>query len=377
MSRRQMQLGELNLGLTGDELTRIGKMTDLRTRPAKSTQDENIQISRLLNNEVILQKIIKAYGDLGSAGGRAAIGVVFGVHKQTIDRFMGMRRTGAAALDVAIDPALFAAPLAYVAEAKLPATLGLSVTKAVDEATTDPKASTFTVNHIVPTGVVAESTFQVTVNRYAPGQTQLRVFKWSSLDTPEIVCAKWKSTMEPSVLYAGKYIGSFDPSTQWGTFVSSFYYEIARYVTSDNPGDVIVRTNNGESFNVADSLELLSSELILSKKSITILSCTATADSWLITTDNVYTPFQVIATPAYNPTTINALNKISPPFASSSTINSDPNWPVTAGWRATSSSYYQNNALFLPFKAFDRIDSTYWASAELAYTAAGVGSSWI
>ncbi|KAJ1626815.1 hypothetical protein T492DRAFT_842869 [Pavlovales sp. CCMP2436] len=96
MSRRQKQLSELSLGLTKDEQSRIGKMSDLRTRPSRSAQDVNMQMSRLLNNEVILQKIIKAYGDLGSAGGRAAIGIVFGVHKETIDQFMQMRRTGGA-----------------------------------------------------------------------------------------------------------------------------------------------------------------------------------------------------------------------------------------------------------------------------------------
>ncbi|KAJ1634782.1 hypothetical protein T492DRAFT_1133466 [Pavlovales sp. CCMP2436] len=143
--------------------------------------------------------------------------------------------------------ALFAAPLTYVTEAVLPATLSLSVTKAVgvqwsfsrtkpisagcafvlgdtkqlqDEATTDPKnKSTFTVNHIVPTGVVAESTYQVTVNRYAPGQTQLRVFTWSSLDTPE-------NSFGHAVLShdrnTGKYVGSFDATASTMRLVVTF-----------------------------------------------------------------------------------------------------------------------------------------------------------
>ncbi|KAJ1631009.1 hypothetical protein T492DRAFT_1115900 [Pavlovales sp. CCMP2436] len=41
------------------------------------------------------------------------------------------------------------------------------------------------------------------------------------------------------------------------------------------------------------------------------------------------------------------------------------------------SSYYQNNAAFLGFKAFDRVDTTYWASGELTYSSSGVGSQWI
>ncbi|KAJ1624837.1 hypothetical protein T492DRAFT_1044325, partial [Pavlovales sp. CCMP2436] len=68
MSRRQMQIGELNLGLTSNELKQIGKMSDLRTRPAKTPQDENAQIARLMSNEIILQKIIEQYGDLSTKG---------------------------------------------------------------------------------------------------------------------------------------------------------------------------------------------------------------------------------------------------------------------------------------------------------------------
>ncbi|KAJ1618277.1 hypothetical protein T492DRAFT_1093806 [Pavlovales sp. CCMP2436] len=72
---------------TINELKQIGKMSDLRTRPAKSPQGENAQIARLMSNEIILQKVIKKYGDLSTKGGRGAIGI-------TIDKFMTMRRTG-------------------------------------------------------------------------------------------------------------------------------------------------------------------------------------------------------------------------------------------------------------------------------------------
>ncbi|KAJ1623288.1 hypothetical protein T492DRAFT_845615 [Pavlovales sp. CCMP2436] len=41
------------------------------------------------------------------------------------------------------------------------------------------------------------------------------------------------------------------------------------------------------------------------------------------------------------------------------------------------SSYYQNNAAFLGFKAFDRVDTTYWASGELTFSSSGVGAQWI
>ncbi|KAJ1635300.1 hypothetical protein T492DRAFT_1141764 [Pavlovales sp. CCMP2436] len=584
MSRRQMQLGELNLGLTGDELNRIGKMPDLRTRPAKSPQDENAQVSRLLNNEIILQKIIKKYGDLGS--GNDIMSNVYGA-------------LDAATLDVAIDPyaittsavtllsfsflespqnqtrdltkvikkkiptaagndelvfpfdsTFFTAPLSYVAEVALPISLGLAVTKAVgvqwafskatpisegcvfvlgdtkqlqDEATTDPKASTYTINQLVPTGAVPETTYLINVLRFIPGQTQQRNFTWSSLDTPAMVCAKWKATMEPAVAYAGftqsfghavlsfenttgKYVASFAASVEWGLFNNSIYYEIDRYsgtvidaskritveilatgsqranvrqikyditrfldeqnallpffnpaaqytllfsysdvnydllfycgdtLIAVNPegssnvtfynqiykpviricggaivnnaysgvvcpisrlsvisnefraltindfinkrlpttigqdsffsGDIIGRASNGDPYNIVDSLQTLNAELLYQKKRSQFGAALPQST-------------HVIATPAYNPTTISSLNKASPAFASTSTINSNDDWTITAGWRASSSSYYQNNASFLPFKAFDRINTTYWASAELAYTSAGVGSQWV
>ncbi|KAJ1625118.1 hypothetical protein T492DRAFT_844219 [Pavlovales sp. CCMP2436] len=89
-------------------------MSDLRTRPAKSPQDENNQISRLMSNKIILQKIIQRYGNLDTKGGREAVGIVFDVHNKTIDKLMAMRRTAktsnvygaleSTGLDVAIDP---------------------------------------------------------------------------------------------------------------------------------------------------------------------------------------------------------------------------------------------------------------------------------
>ncbi|KAJ1617342.1 hypothetical protein T492DRAFT_850162 [Pavlovales sp. CCMP2436] len=502
------------------------------------------------------------------------------------------------------DSTLFSDPLVYVAETVLSPTLGTVLTKAVgvqwgfsrtktisagcafvlgdtqqleNEALTNPQKSTFTVNHIIPTGTVAESTFNLTVYKYLPGLTQQRVFSWSSLDVPEVVCAKWKTVMEPYVSFGGtsgsfghavlthdrttgKYVGTFDPNTAWGSSVG--YYEIYRYTASDdsskvnmglntspttnlfwnfsmgnrsfpnvanpaysrlgvvvdstqrisvevlatgsqgtnqrpikfditrfhddlnsilsffnpaiaytmifsnsdivydilffggstqiavNPeassniafysqlykpviricggvlvnsnytgvicpisrlsvisnknrslgiddftnkrlpttighdsffsGDIIGRSNNGESYNLVDNLVLLNSELLLSKESVTILNCTAASDSWVITTDNQYTPFQVIATPAYNPSVINALNKVSPAFNNQTLINVDPNWPVTTGWRASQSSYYQNNGAFIGWKCFDGIvQSSYWASAETAYSSSGVGNQWV
>ncbi|KAJ1640309.1 hypothetical protein T492DRAFT_832272 [Pavlovales sp. CCMP2436] len=115
----------------------------------------------------------------------------------------------------------------------------------------NPQKSTFTVNSIVPAATVAETTFNVTVYKYVPGYTAQRVFTWSSLDTPDVVCTKWKAVMEPYVTFggtsssfghailnydreSGKYFGSFHPDTAWGGNLFTVYYEIYRYTGSDD-----------------------------------------------------------------------------------------------------------------------------------------------
>ncbi|KAJ1627382.1 hypothetical protein T492DRAFT_842391 [Pavlovales sp. CCMP2436] len=440
------------------------------------------------------------------------------------------------------ESALFTAPLSYVAETALPISLGQTVTKAVgvqwsfssakpisagcitvlgdtkllqNEATTDSKASTYTINQIVPDAVVAETTYLVNVFRYIPGQTQQQNFTWSSLDTPSMVVAKWKATMSPAVAYAGftqsfghaafsfdsttgKYVASFLPSAEWGIFNNGFYYKVDRYSSSNaskinlglntsttlnvfwnlnmparpfanvascayvrsevvidardievicNPegassiafyhqiykpviricggafvsnaysgiicpisrvtvisnesraltlndftnkrlpttighdsffsGDIIGRATNGDPYNVIDHLVTLNTELISSKEAVNILSCTANVDSWLINTDNLYNAIQVVATPAYNPTSITALNKASPVFLRATTITSSDDWQVATGWRVSAISIYQNNTSFNPNLAFDRNTITYWTSAEQAYTSAGQGSQYV
>ncbi|KAJ1629945.1 hypothetical protein T492DRAFT_840407 [Pavlovales sp. CCMP2436] len=508
------------MGLTSDESKRIGKMSDLRTRPAKTPQDENNQIDRLMSNEIILQKIIQRYGNLDAKGGRDAIGIVVGVHNKTIDKLMAMRRTGGILmsnvygalelikLDAVIDPyatatsakqlnfssletpqnqtrditkilkkklpvatgndelvfpfdkTLFTAPLTYVVEASLPISLGcicvLGDTNLLqDEATTDPKASTFPVY----------SSADSTANFY------------SSLDTPTVVLAKWKATMSPAVAYAGftqnfghaalsfdsssgKYVASFIASADYGICNNGIYYEVDRYSGSNaskinlglntsttlnvrcgdrceqenngrdsgygvakdkcdieitrNPegsssinlynqiykpviricggafrlpttighdsffsGNIIGRAQNGDPYNVIDNIVTLNTELISSKEVVNILSCTATSDSWCITTDNKYNALQVVATPAYNPTSITALNKASPVFITSTSIRSSDDWQVATGWRISYSSIFQNNASFNPNLAFDRNSGTYWACAEQAYSTTGVGSQYL
>ncbi|KAJ1628599.1 hypothetical protein T492DRAFT_841486 [Pavlovales sp. CCMP2436] len=253
--------------------------------------------------------------------------------------------TGNDELVFPFDSALFTAPLNYVAETSLPISLGQTVTKAVgvqwsflsakpisagcitvlgdtkllqDEATTDPKASTYTINQIMPDAVVAEATYFVNVVRYIPGQTQQRNFTWLSLDTPTMVVAKWKATMSPAVAYAG--------------FTQSFGHAALSF--DSTTGDIEITRNTEWSSSIAFYHQIykpvirICGELMSSKEVVNIVSCTATDDSWLITTDHQYNAIQVVATPAYNPTSITALNKASPVFLSATSITSSDDWQV-------------------------------------------------
>ncbi|KAJ1626790.1 hypothetical protein T492DRAFT_842908 [Pavlovales sp. CCMP2436] len=351
------------------------------------------------------------------------------------------------------DSTIFDNPLLYVAETVLSPTISTSLTKAVGvqwgfsnskqiaegcifvlgdtkqletEALLNPQKSTFTVNSIVPSASVSETSFSVTVYKYVPGYTAQRVFTWSSLDTPEIVCTKWKAVMEPYVTFGGTSSSfghallNYDRETAWGGNLFTVYYEIYRYTAGDDASKVnlglytsptlnmfwtfsmlkryfplvakpaysrlgvvvdskkrisveVLATgsqglnrrpikfdvtssdivNNGETYNIVDTLELLNSEL-LATEAVTILSCTAASDSWIITTDNAHTPFQVLATPAYSPTVIGALS-----------------------WRTSQSSIYENNGAFIGWKSTDRVDNTYWASGVTTYTSSGVGNQWV
>ncbi|KAJ1641143.1 hypothetical protein T492DRAFT_831594 [Pavlovales sp. CCMP2436] len=506
MSRRQMQIEGLNLGLTSAELKQINKMSDLRTRPAKSPQDENAQIARLMSNEIILQKIIKKYRDLSTKGGRDAVGIVFGVHKQTIDKLLTMRRTGwmsnvygaldSTVLDVTVDPyaiatsavtqlsfssletpqnqtrditkilkkklpvatgndelvfpfdsTLFTAPLNYLAKTAFLISLGQAVIKAVGVQWSFSGAKPISAGCICVLGSTKLLQDEATTDPKA----------LTSLDTPTMVLAKWKVTMTPAVAYAGftpsfghaalsfdsatgKYSGSNASKINLGLITSttlnvfwnlnmpsrpfanvascayvrsrvvidardieitrnpegtssiSFYHQIYKpviricggafvsnaysglicpisrlTVISNESRNIIGRAQNGDPYNVIDSIVTLNTELITFKEVVNILSCTATADSWLITTDNQYSALQVVATPAYNPTTINALNKASPVFLSTTSITSSDDWQVATGWRISYSTYYQLKTFQLNSWQANKIEEFFMSVAHIPY----------
>ncbi|KAJ1624603.1 hypothetical protein T492DRAFT_844629 [Pavlovales sp. CCMP2436] len=131
---------------------------------------------------------------------------------------------------------------------------------------------------------------------------------------------------------------------------------------------------NGVTIDVVNSIERLESKVFETVEYVNLVSCTAATDSWLVTTDNASGDVQVHVAPAYSPTAVNALNKESPTFINNISIQTSSDWDSANGWRVTSSSTYQNNASFAANNAFDKNSSTYWASAEETFTAAGVGS---
>ncbi|KAJ1619952.1 hypothetical protein T492DRAFT_848171 [Pavlovales sp. CCMP2436] len=117
-----------------------------------------------------------------------------------------------------------------------------------NEATTDLKASTYTINQIMPEDVVAETTYSINVFRYIPGQTQQRIFTWSSLDTPTVVLAKWKATITPAVAYAG-FTQSF------GHAALSFDSSTGKY-TGSNASEINLGLNTSTTLNVFWNLNI-------------------------------------------------------------------------------------------------------------------------
>ncbi|KAJ1617199.1 hypothetical protein T492DRAFT_1134050 [Pavlovales sp. CCMP2436] len=289
-----------------------------------------------------------------------------------------------------------------------------------DETTTDLKTSTYTMNHLLSEDVVSATTYQVTVLRYIPGQTQQRVFSWSSMDTPTIVVAKWKATVTPAVASHHSFIASAD----YGTFNNGIYYEVDRYSGSNasknnlgqnvstiiNPfwnlnmparpfpnvaqrayirSGIVVdaskrttvealgrsqRTNvrqikyditrfvdeqniatipydptlrftlivansnlifyaggraqNDDPYNIVDTLQTpLNFDQLVS-----MVIVNATVDSWLVTTDNIFGPMQVIVTPVFDPTVVAGIaTKARPAFTSFTMVASTSKWQIANG----------------------------------------------
>ncbi|KAJ1632108.1 hypothetical protein T492DRAFT_838683 [Pavlovales sp. CCMP2436] len=134
------------------------------------------------------------------------------------------------------------------------------------------------------------------------------------------------------------------------------------------------KTVNGTTMNLVNSIERIEDLLYTLQEKINIVSCTATPDSWTITTDNVSGDVQINVVPAYSTDDIEVFVKNSPAFVNNINISTSIDWNNSDGWRVISSSTFQNNASYAANAAFDKNSSTYWGSAEGTFTTAGVGS---
>ncbi|KAJ1637168.1 hypothetical protein T492DRAFT_834685 [Pavlovales sp. CCMP2436] len=134
------------------------------------------------------------------------------------------------------------------------------------------------------------------------------------------------------------------------------------------------KTVNGTTMNLINSIERIEDLLYTLQEKINIVSCTATSDSWLITTDNPSGDVQINVVPAYSTDDIEVFVKNSPAFVNNINISTSIDWNNSDGWRVVSSSTFQNNASYAANAAFDKNSSTYWGSAEGTFTTAGVGS---
>ncbi|KAJ1634437.1 hypothetical protein T492DRAFT_1134170 [Pavlovales sp. CCMP2436] len=134
---------------------------------------------------------------------------------------------------------------------------------------------------------------------------------------------------------------------------------------------------NGTTMNVVNSIERIKNSLYTLQEKINIVSCTATSDSWLITTDNPSGDVQLNVVPAYSTEDIEVFIKNSPLFVNNINISTSNDWNNSDGWRVVSSSTYQNNASYAANAAFDKNSGTYWGSADGTFTTAGVGSQYL
>ncbi|KAJ1619793.1 hypothetical protein T492DRAFT_848301 [Pavlovales sp. CCMP2436] len=133
------------------------------------------------------------------------------------------------------------------------------------------------------------------------------------------------------------------------------------------------RAANGATVDVVNSIERLENKVFLTDEYVNLVSCTATADSWLVTTDNASGTVQAIVTPAYNPATVRGLTKESPAFIDTNTITTSASWTNATAFAVVASSAYQSNSAYAADKALDKSTGTYWGTSENAYNSSGNG----
>ncbi|KAJ1636949.1 hypothetical protein T492DRAFT_834890 [Pavlovales sp. CCMP2436] len=299
------------------------------------------------------------------------------------------------------------------------------------ETLSDPLSSTYTVKlRNFPLPVLS---ILVRRNTLSPDVNYDRWFYWSPDDTAQQIIVKWNDQMRVFVdgisfghltmtydSNTGRLAPLFDYSTDYGLAegfgwfnrfegddASKDHIGMTRSPSHLNPGwsagprpesmsdwpltfpyaagstrlwwincnsGIFGKTVNGTTMNLVNSIERIEDLLYTLQEKINIVSCTATSDSWLITTDNPSGDVQINVVPAYSTEDIEVFVKNSPAFVNIINITTSIDWNNSDGWRVVSSSTFQNNASYAANAAFDKNSSTYWGSAEGTFTTAGIGS---
>ncbi|KAJ1619957.1 hypothetical protein T492DRAFT_848175 [Pavlovales sp. CCMP2436] len=185
----------------------------------------------------------------------------------------------------------------------------------------------------------------------------------------------------------GAYIGAIVP-TRFLNVLSNSSQDIVlddfdkKSIQSSKTGNAYFqglygKTANGTTLNIVNSIERIEDKLYVLPESINIVSCTATADSWLLTTDNAGGDVQLNVTSAYNPVAARTLTRESPTFTDNNTIETSSDWNSSTMFTIVSSSALTGGSGHEPHRAFNRDTSTFWASGAGTYNVGGAGQQFI
>ncbi|KAJ1638168.1 hypothetical protein T492DRAFT_1123053 [Pavlovales sp. CCMP2436] len=136
-------------------------------------------------------------------------------------------------------------------------------------------------------------------------------------------------------------------------------------------------TANGTTIDVINSVERIEDTLYALQENINIASCTATSDSWLLTTNNPGGDVQLIVSSSYNPAAARNLTRESPTFIDNNTIVPNSDWPGSSMFTIVGSSALSGGSGHEPHRAFNSDTSTFWASGAGTYNTTGAGQQFI
>ncbi|KAJ1629196.1 hypothetical protein T492DRAFT_840991 [Pavlovales sp. CCMP2436] len=155
------------------------------------------------------------------------------------------------------------------------------------------------------------------------------------------------------------------------------FYAGTTEITRDAEEGLYGKSANGTTVNVVNSIERIEDTLYKVPERINIVSCTATVDSWLLTTDNSDGDVQLNVTSAYNPVAARTLTRESPSFTDNNTIITSSDWNSSSMFTIVGSSALTGGSSHEPHRAFNRDTNTFWASGAGTYNSSGAGQQFI